>query len=96
MKKNNETIALNILQVPHNEIKISYAYKSKYNRERENQGVLLMITDGVKCHYTALKSVRTDDGFNRPIRSFSRLFRGITKIIMGFLLFQLFAFISNS
>ena len=25
-----------------------------------------------------LKSVRTDDGFNRPITSFSRLFRGIT------------------
>ena len=26
----------------------------------------------------ALKSASTDDGFNRPIRSFSRLFRGIT------------------
>ena len=25
-----------------------------------------------------MKSVRTDDGFNRPIRSLSRLFRGIT------------------
>ena len=31
-----------------------------------------------KLHYIALKSVRTDDGFNRPIRSLSRLFRGIT------------------
>ena len=31
-----------------------------------------------KWHYIALKSVRTDDGFNRPIRSLSRLFRGIT------------------
>ena len=77
-EKNNETIALNILQVPHNEIKISHAYKSKYNRECENQVVLLMITDGEKWHYTALKCVRPDDGFNLPIRSLSRLFRGIT------------------
>ena len=27
---------------------------------------------------SALQSVRTDDGFNRPIRSLSRLFKGIT------------------
>ena len=31
-----------------------------------------------KWHYIALKSVRADDGFNRPIQSLSRLFRGIT------------------
>ena len=37
-----------------------------------------MITDGKKWHYIALKSERTDDGFNRPIKSLSRLFRGIT------------------
>ena len=43
-----------------------------------------MITNGKqsdeidKWHYIALKSVRTDNGFNRPIRSLSRLFRGIT------------------
>ena len=37
-----------------------------------------MITNGEKWHYIALKSVRIDDGFNRPIRSLSRLFRGIT------------------
>ena len=43
-----------------------------------------MITNGKKCdevdkwHYIALKRVRTDDGFNRPIRSLSRSFRGIT------------------
>ena len=43
-----------------------------------------MITDGKesdeidKWHYIALKSVPTDNGFNRPIRSWSRLFRGIT------------------
>ena len=43
-----------------------------------------MITNGKqsdkvnKWHYIALKSVSTDDGFNRPIRSLSRLFGGIT------------------
>ena len=62
---------------PHNEKTINYAYKSKYNRKRENQIVLLMITNGEKSHYTVLKSERTDDGFNRPIRILSRLFRGI-------------------
>ena len=64
--------------IPHNTKTINLAYKSKYNRKRENQVVLLMITNGEKWHYIALKSVRTDDGFNRPIRSLSRLFRGIT------------------
>ena len=35
-------------------------------------------SDGIdKWHYIALKSVPTDNGFNRPIRSLSRLFRGI-------------------
>ena len=37
-----------------------------------------MITNGEKWHYISLKSVRTDDGFNRPARSLSRLFREIT------------------
>ena len=66
------------MQVPHDEIKINHAYKSKYNHTRENQVVLLMITDGEKWHYTALKSEPTEDGFNRPTKSLSRLFRGIT------------------
>ena len=77
-EKNNETIALNILQVPHDEIKITHAYKSEYNHTRKNQVVLLMITDGEKWHYTALKSEPTEDGFIRPTKSLSRLFRGIT------------------
>ena len=55
-EKNNETIALNILLVPHDEIKITHAYKSEYNHTRKNQIVLLMITDGEKWDYTALKS----------------------------------------
>ena len=36
-----------------------------------------MITNGEQRHYIALKSIRTDDGFNRPIRNLSRLFRGV-------------------
>ena len=83
-ERNNKKIALNILYIPHNTKTIKLAYESKYNRKRENQVVLLMITSGKqsdevdKWHYIALKSARTDDGFNRPIRSLSRLFRGIT------------------
>ena len=64
--------------VPHNEKTVNLAYKSKYNRKRENQVVLLMITNGEQWHYIALKREPTDDGFNRPIRRLSRLFRGIT------------------
>ena len=37
-----------------------------------------MITNRKKWHYIALRSERTNDGFNRPIRSLFRLFRGIT------------------
>ena len=77
-EENNKEITLNILYVAHNTKTINVAYKSKYNRKRKNQVVLLMITNGKKWHYIALKSERTDDGFNRPIKSLSRLFRGIT------------------
>ena len=69
------------MQVPHNEKNISHVYKSKYNHERKNQVVLLMITDGKKRHYTALKSEQTEDGLIRPTKSLSRLFKGITWII---------------
>ena len=51
----NESNALNILYVPHNTGKIHLAYKSKYNLTREKQVILLMITDGEKWHYTAIK-----------------------------------------
>ena len=47
--------------MPHNEIKITHAYKSKYNQTRKNQIVLLMITDGKQWHYIALKSEPADD-----------------------------------
>ena len=83
-EQNNKDIALNILCVLHNTKTINLVCKSKYNRKRKNQVVLLMITNGKqsdgtnKWHYIALKSVRTDHGFNSPIRNLSRLFRGIT------------------
>ena len=52
---NNESIALNILYVPHKTGKIHLAYKSKYNNLTcEKQEVLLMITDGEKWHYLAI------------------------------------------
>ena len=55
-ESNNESIALNIVYVPHKTRKIYLAYKSKYNLTRENQVILLMITDGEKWHYLAVKS----------------------------------------
>ena len=54
---NNESISLIILYVPHKTRKICLAYKSKYNLTRENQVILLMITDGEKWHYLAVKSL---------------------------------------
>ena len=65
-EQNNKTIALNILFLPHNTKTIRLEYKSNYNsQQRESQVVLLMITDGEKWHYLAVKSLST-------------LFRGIT------------------
>ena len=49
----------------YNTTEIRHAYKSKYNLKRENQVILLMITDGEKEHYLAVKSL-------------SALLRGIT------------------
>ena len=45
-ERNNEAIALTILSIPHNTKTVNLSYKSKYNRKRENQVVLLMITNG--------------------------------------------------
>ena len=55
--QNKKTIALNILFVPHNAKKIRLAYKSKHKFMRENQVVLLMVTEGKKWHYLTVKSV---------------------------------------
>ena len=50
-----KSIALIIFYVPHNTEKIRHAYKSKYNLKRDNQVILLIINDGEKWHYLALK-----------------------------------------
>ena len=42
-----------------------------------------MITDGKKWYYLALKSVRTTNGYNRSMRTLSRLLRGITSNHIG-------------
>ena len=55
---------------------------SQYNLTRENQVILLMITDGEKLHYLAVKSL-------------SALFRGTTPKHVGDLLLKLFLFIQN-
>ena len=71
------------MYTPKNEESINLAYKSKYIRKRDNQVVLLMIANNEKndendqWYYIALKSVSTDDGFNQPIQSLSKLIRGI-------------------
>ena len=44
-ESNNKPIVLNILYVPYNTEKIRHTYKSKFNLTRENQVILLMITD---------------------------------------------------
>ena len=64
-EKNNKTVALNILYVLDNTEEIRHAYKSKHNLTRKNQVILLMINDGKKWHYLAVKKL-------------SALFRGIT------------------
>ena len=54
----NKTIALNILLVPYNiKKKRRLAYKLKHNFKRENQVIPLIIADGKKWHYLAVKSL---------------------------------------
>ena len=54
---NNNNITLNILYVPFNTKKIEIAYKSKHNLTRDNQIILLMISNGENWHYLAVKSL---------------------------------------
>ena len=56
-ERNNESIAINILYVPHNTRKIHIAYKSRHNLTREKQVILLMITDGEKWHCLVVKNL---------------------------------------
>ena len=62
---NNKNVVLNILYVPFKTKKFEIAYKSKYNSVRDNQIILLLISNGENWHYLAVKSL-------------SRLLRGIT------------------
>ena len=68
-ERNNKDIALNILSIKQKKKTIELQYKSKYNRTRKNQVVLLMITDGSKWHYLALKSIEANDGYMRPTQN---------------------------
>ena len=45
--------------MPHGTEEIRHAYKSKHNLKRKNQVILLMITDGEKWHYLAVKKLST-------------------------------------
>ena len=60
LKMNNKSFSLNILRV--NEQKISHLYKSEFNNTRENQVILLMISDNEcnspeKQHYLFVKNL---------------------------------------
>ena len=56
-ERNNKSIACNILYVPYNAKEIRPAYVAKYNLKCKNQVILLMITDGEKDHYRAVKKL---------------------------------------
>ena len=64
-EENNKSIAFNILYLPRNTEEIRHAYKSKYDEKRENNVIILMITNGEKWHYLAVKCL-------------SKLLRGVT------------------
>ena len=66
-ERNNKTIALNILFIPHNTKTIRVAYRSEYNNKRKKK-VILLITDGTKWHYLAITNL-------------SALFQGISSNI---------------
>ena len=58
-ERNNKTIDLNILFIPHSKETISVVYRSEYNHKRKKQVILLMITDGKKWYYLAVINLST-------------------------------------
>ena len=64
-EENNKSIAFNILYLPRNTEEIRHAYKSKNDEKRENNVIILVITNGKKWHYLAVKCL-------------SELLRGVT------------------
>ena len=77
-ERGNKNSALNILSVPLNKKSIEPQYRSKYNHTRQYQVVLLIITDNIKWHYLALKSISNEEGFVKPTQAISRLFNKLT------------------
>ena len=56
-EQENNSIAINVLFVSHNSEEIKLAYKSSYNK-RKNQVILLMINDEANnCYYFAVKNL---------------------------------------
>ena len=56
-EQENNSIAINVLFVSHNSEEIKLAYKSSYNK-RKNQVILLMINDEANnCYYFAIKNL---------------------------------------
>ena len=56
-EKNNKTIALNVLYIPHNTKTISVAYRSEYNNKRKKQVILLMVNNDKNFHYLAVTNL---------------------------------------
>ena len=55
-EQGNTSVAVNILFVSHNSEELKLAYKSSYNK-RKNQVILLMINDEANsCYYFAVKN----------------------------------------
>ena len=57
LEKNNKTIALNVLYIPHNAKTISVLYRSEYNNKRKKQVILLMIHNGKNFHYLVVTNL---------------------------------------
>ena len=56
-ESSNKSIALNILYVPYNTERKRHGYKSKHNLTHENHEIVLITTDGKKCHYLTVKKI---------------------------------------
>ena len=58
-ERDNKTIALNVLYIPHNAKIISVAYRSEYSNSRKKQVILLMITNGKISDSLAVTNLST-------------------------------------
>ena len=70
-EQNNKTFALNILYVPYRTKQIRPTYISKYNHDRHDRIILLMITNNNDEH-----SDRVKNWHYLTVKSISRLLRG--------------------